>query len=737
MRRLIARPATMILSDPDGYDNVTVCLAAYLSNEHEVENTVELEGEIDIKLVDIDTIDVSVPNLLTGTSSPLGLQMVVRATMEDDAVALPSLPGYPLPVPVIIGSITGENMDTHIEALVEDDGYVSTLLLVTDMGLYTRYSRTWIRLADIDLIDGINSIEVYDGAVDVYDTADDVGQQVHIDGLPREGRDAVGLGELYVAASAPRTFNPDGDSIVAAALTAAFDADLHPRGKDGKFITKFGLIKLFGKINGPDGESLDGQRGVVHAIVPDSNDPGNPTIQVNIPGPDGKPKFVVNVKPSNVEAAPEKARLDKPIDLRPPWDDPDSGAPTPPLDLRPPWSSEAGQPNTPEPARTAPPARTGPSALAKAQAQVDKDQAEVDRIDAAMDALRPSQFDQKEKLRQDRSRAWSFLNNSQAALDREKAAGVNVPGGPNNTTISTEESAALADQVMSGSAINVNPPDLDDVINHFADSPDPVDLTLLTQFASMRGSGIPRSEMPQIPKEHLGTFQDKLRADGFSFEPDLIDPSELQATQAELDGKNVSGMMRSARAGTFDMLADPIWISNDGHVLDGHHRWAALTALSTNCSEPGCVMMPVIRVDMPMDQLLAYANQFNDDVGVKRLGFGTSRPQSTADFSGPVAASGVPEPDENGYFKMVTDAEDGVLDEDLANLPHGDGSAFPGFTSGTDTVTASIIQAELPVIDTPDQLLAALETARDDESLRWYVERRAQALGVEVELPWR
>lgn len=211
MRRLIARPATMIITGPDGFDNVTVCLAAYLSNDHEVENTVELEGQIDIRMVDVGTIDLNVPNRLTGTTSPNGLPITVRATIEDDAVVLPSLPRYPLPVPVIIGSITGENMDTHIEALVEDDGYVSTLLLVTDMGLYTRYSRTWIRLADVDLIDGLSSVEVYDEAVDVYDAADDVGQQVSIEGLPREDRDEVGLGELFVAESAPRTFDPDGD----------------------------------------------------------------------------------------------------------------------------------------------------------------------------------------------------------------------------------------------------------------------------------------------------------------------------------------------------------------------------------------------------------------------------------------------------------------------------------------------------------------------------------------------
>jgi hypothetical protein len=56
--------------------------------------------------------------------------------------------------------------------------------------------------------------------------------------------------------------------------------------------------------------------------------------------------------------------------------------------------------------------------LATAKQQVDKDQAEVDRIEKALAALRPSQADQQEKLKQERSRAWSFLRNSQAALDR-------------------------------------------------------------------------------------------------------------------------------------------------------------------------------------------------------------------------------------------------------------------------------------------------------------------------------
>lgn len=188
-----------------------------MSNEHGAESTLELEGTESIRMIDLATVDNDGPGMIVGSTSPSGLSVTVRATIEDDAVAVEGLPGYPLPVRVITASISGENMDTHIEALVEDDGYVSTILLVTDVGLFTRYARTWIALRDVNLIDGLNSVEVEDGAVDVYDAADDLGQQVSIDGLPSEDRDRVGAGQLFVAASAPRTFATATEPVTASA----------------------------------------------------------------------------------------------------------------------------------------------------------------------------------------------------------------------------------------------------------------------------------------------------------------------------------------------------------------------------------------------------------------------------------------------------------------------------------------------------------------------------------------
>jgi Zeta toxin len=394
------------------------------------------------------------------------------------------------------------------------------------------------------------------------------------------------------------------------ALTAAsFDELLHPRGHDGKFIEKGGLVKLLNyRVQGKNGKAydFDGQRGKVLSITPDKRDKkGPPDVRVGVfrPGQSDtdNPSTVITVKPSNIEQAPEKARLD------------DLDAPAAMMQ---------------RPAEKVPLPESTPS---------------------------------------------------------------NSTYGPNHATITPEQAAAYAETVKAHKPVHVDEVDVDDVISNFADSPEPVDLTLMDQFAAMRASGIPRAEMPQIPKEHLQTFQDQLNQRGIHFDPPApIDPRNLQATQAELDGKNVSGMMASARDGSFDLLKDPIWFSNDGHILDGHHRWAAATALSMNCG--GCVSIPGIRVDMPISELLAFANAFNDSVGVERRAFGVSMPTQPGPQAAPaapaVAAAGtppMPQPDENGYYTMATDAEDGITDEDLVGLPYGvepDGSAFVPLDDG-------------------------------------------------------
>jgi hypothetical protein len=61
-----------------------------------------------------------------------------------------------------------------------------------------------------------------------------------------------------------------------------------------------------------------------------------------------------------------------------------------------------------------------------------------------------------------------------------------------------------------------------------------------------------------------------------------------------------------------------------------------------------------------------------------------------------------------------------------------------------DDATESDGQAEAPVaasaavtLDSEEDLTAAISAAIEDPDLRWYVERRVEALGLEADLPWQ
>lgn len=277
---------------------------------------------------------------------------------------------------------------------------------------------------------------------------------------------------------------------------------------------------------------------------------------------------------------------------------------------------------------------------------------------------------------------------SDAQLD---LMGVSLGNGP-NTTLAPEEIEALAKAVESGQPIDVKPPDIDDVVDFFADNDGPTDLTLVPPFSEMRGKGGRlREDMPQIPPEQTDAFNERLRAAGISVEPITVDPYALKASQSELDGTKTGGIMRAAKAGKLDLLGNPLWVSADGYVFDGHHRWAAASVLAANCIDPqtgtkkrgnGCpVEIPVVQVGMPISELLVFGDQFNAEAGIEKLGFGEDRASDAGRFvenvpaapaapmipAAGLAAAGEegdepvakpPEPDENGNFKMATDAED-------------------------------------------------------------------------------
>lgn len=113
--------------------------------------------------------------------------------------------------------------------------------------------------------------------------------------------------------------------------------------------------------------------------------------------------------------------------------------------------------------------------------------------------------------------------------------------------------------------------------------------------------GIPRAKMPQIDDKDVPAFFEKLKAEGVTVHPhEMVPAASLKPTQNEMNMAKVESMVQHWNPA----LAKPIIISNDGHILDGHHRWAAQLGANPRA------IIPVREVDMPIRKLLAEANAF-------------------------------------------------------------------------------------------------------------------------------
>ena len=156
--------------------------------------------------------------------------------------------------------------------------------------------------------------------------------------------------------------------------------------------------------------------------------------------------------------------------------------------------------------------------------------------------------------------------------------------------------------------------------------------------------GIPRKDMPQFkgePKEGTQAWdvlQKAKEKDPTATEADgepyfrqmLADknikvtdaevPSEsLKATQTELVGDKVLGMKSVLDAGpshpAYKKMTAPLYVSKDGYVVDGHHRWAAITAYNMEHPDNPLPLKTMI-IDQPIDDAIETSNTFANEFGV-------------------------------------------------------------------------------------------------------------------------
>lgn len=117
--------------------------------------------------------------------------------------------------------------------------------------------------------------------------------------------------------------------------------------------------------------------------------------------------------------------------------------------------------------------------------------------------------------------------------------------------------------------------------------------------------GMPRHDMPQITSENTEAFLKQLTDRGIKVSTVKAAVGDLKGTQKELDLKKVASMAKAMKAGK--CCGDtPVLASNDGYILDGHHRWAAQRVVDPD------VPMTLIQVDMPIEDLLDESYAFDD-----------------------------------------------------------------------------------------------------------------------------
>jgi hypothetical protein len=122
-----------------------------------------------------------------------------------------------------------------------------------------------------------------------------------------------------------------------------------------------------------------------------------------------------------------------------------------------------------------------------------------------------------------------------------------------------------------------------------------------------QGLGIKRGDMPQIPNHVKDKFLLEQQAQGAKINYETVPAKSLKPTQSEYNKQNIDYLRSILPIG--GLKGNPIVVSQDNRVLDGHHRWAI--AAEANQS------IDIVRVGLPIKALLVRASAFNLANGIQ------------------------------------------------------------------------------------------------------------------------
>lgn len=118
--------------------------------------------------------------------------------------------------------------------------------------------------------------------------------------------------------------------------------------------------------------------------------------------------------------------------------------------------------------------------------------------------------------------------------------------------------------------------------------------------------GIKRADMPVIPKRAQPDFVAELNAEGIKTTEETVAADTLKPTQGEYNLDNIEHLRSEIVAGKDN--GSRLVVSRDNFVTDGHHRWVVKAQHK--------LPVDVLRVDLPIDQLLERARDFQKRQGL-------------------------------------------------------------------------------------------------------------------------
>jgi hypothetical protein len=130
---------------------------------------------------------------------------------------------------------------------------------------------------------------------------------------------------------------------------------------------------------------------------------------------------------------------------------------------------------------------------------------------------------------------------------------------------------------------------------------------------------LPRSKIEPDKVDASAEFIKHLQSKGIATQKVKVPAAWLRASQRELVGSKVARIMTSEKGAK--LLKEPIFISRDNYIVDGHHRWAAAIGKDAASGHLGDLKMNANRIDAPISEVLHIANKWTKEFGLQSEGF--------------------------------------------------------------------------------------------------------------------